>query len=101
MGFKLAVLLLAGNACMFAQSDRGTITGTITDPSGAVISNANIEARNTQTGAVSTGGSTATGNYNVAQIPTGTYQLTVTAPGFKTFVRQNIEVPVATSRRTA
>jgi hypothetical protein len=99
MGFKLAVLLLAGNACMFAQSDRGTITGTITDPSGAVISNANIEARNTQTGAVSTGGSTATGNYNVAQIPTGTYQLTVTAPGFKTFVRQNIEVPVATTVR--
>jgi hypothetical protein len=100
MGFKrLAVLSFLGLTCAFAQSDRGTITGTVTDPSGAVLAGANIEVRNTQTGAISKGGSTSTGNYNLAQIPTGMYELTVTAPGFKTFVRQNIEVPVAQTVR--
>ncbi|MEO5924863.1 MAG: carboxypeptidase-like regulatory domain-containing protein [Bryobacteraceae bacterium] len=96
---KLAVLFVVGIACTFAQSDRGTITGTVTDPSGAVIANATIEARSTLTGAISRGGTTATGNYNIAQITTGVYELTVTAPGFKTFIRQNIELPVAATVR--
>src|SRR5690349_16900088 len=96
---KLSALFLLGIACAFAQSDRGTMTGTINDPSGAVVANVSVEARNAQTGATFLAGSTATGNYTIAQIPTGTYQISVTASGFKTYVRQNIEVPVATSVR--
>ena len=46
----LCVVLLA--ATTFGQSDRGTITGTIVDPAGAVIANAPVEAKNTETGAV-------------------------------------------------
>jgi len=83
----------------WAQSDRGTITGTITDPSGAVLAGASVEARNQNTGAVFTGGSTNTGNYVIAQVPTGTYELTAKASGFKTFVRQNIDLPVAATAR--
>ena len=77
----------------FAQSDRGTITGTIADPAGAVVSSAPVEVKNVQTGAVYEGGSSATGNY-VVQVPTGTYELYVTVPGFKKFIRANLAVPV-------
>lgn len=83
----------------FAQSDRGTITGTVTDPTGAVLGEAAIEARNADTGATFRAGSTNTGNYVLPQLPTGNYVLTVTVPGFKTFVRQNIILPVATTVR--
>ncbi len=51
------------------------------------------------TGATFTGGSTNTGNYVIAQVPTGTYELTAKASGFKTFVRQNIDLPVAATAR--
>jgi len=71
----------------FAQSDRGTITGTVSDPAGAVIANAAIEARNVATGSVSQVASSATGNYTISQLPAGAYQLTITVQGFKKFVR--------------
>lgn len=83
----------------FAQSDRGTITGTVNDPTGAVIGEAAIELRNENTGATYKTASTSTGNYVLPQLPTGKYVLTATAPGFKSFVRQNIELPVATTVR--
>src|SRR5579883_3620515 len=47
-----ACALLVGSVAALAQSDRGTITGTISDPAGAVVANAAVEARNTDTGAV-------------------------------------------------
>jgi hypothetical protein len=83
----------------FAQSDRGTITGTIADPAGAVIPGATIEAKNTSTGAVYQAGSTATGNYTLAQLPAGVYQLSVSVPGFKQYVRTGISVLVAQTLR--
>lgn len=95
---RVSVFLLVISG-VFAQSDRGTITGTITDPTSAVLAGAEVEARNTDTGATFKAGSTNTGNYVLPQLPTGNYTLTVTVPGFKTFVRQNIFVPVATSVR--
>jgi hypothetical protein len=82
-----------------AQSDRGTITGAIVDSTGAVIAGAPVQARQTETGAVFQAASSATGNYTLAQLPTGTYEMTVTAPGFKTFVRKNLFLPVAQTLR--
>jgi len=83
----------------FAQSDRGAITGGIADPSGAVVANAKIEAKNVDTGATYEVGSSTTGNYVISQLPSGKYELTVTVTGFKKYVRQNLEVPVATTVR--
>src|SRR5215468_10355283 len=80
------------------QSDRGTITGTIADPAGAVVASAPIEVRNVETGAVYQVGSSATGNY-VVQVPTGSYEMSVTVPGFKKFIRTNIAVPVEQTLR--
>jgi hypothetical protein len=83
----------------YAQSDRGTITGTISDPAGAMIPNAPIEAKNIQTGAVYKAASSLTGNYTLAQLPAGVYQLTVSSPGFKQYVRTGITVMVAQTLR--
>ena len=84
-----AVLSLCALAA-FGQTDRGTITGTITDPAGAVVPNAPIEAKNVATGAVYPAASSGTGNYTIAQLPIGTYDLSVTVAGFKKYVRTGI-----------
>ena len=84
---------------LFAQTDRGTITGTIIDPAGAVVANAAIEARNTGTGAVYQVASSATGNYTIPNLPTGTYELSVTVPGFKKFVRSGLSIQAAQTIR--
>ena len=87
------------SSAVVAQSDRGTITGTISDPAGAVVASATVEARNDATGAVFQVASTNTGNYTLSQLPAGDYAMTVTVPGFKKFVRQNITVSVAGTLR--
>ncbi len=92
---KLAFPFLLLSSLMFAQGDRGTITGTVTDPAGAVAPNASIEIRNSETGAVYQTATTTTGNYTLSQVPAGTYGMTVTAPGFKKYIRPNIAVEVA------
>ena len=89
--FCLSFLALAA----FAQTDRGTITGTISDPAGAVVPNAPIEAKNVATGAVYQTVSSGTGNYSIAQLPVGNYELSVTVAGFKRYVRTGIVVEVA------
>jgi outer membrane receptor protein involved in Fe transport len=94
----IAFALICASA-LFGQSDRGTITGTITDPASAVVAGANIEAKNTETGAVFRTTSTETGNYTLAQVPVGTYTMNVSVTGFKTFVRENIAVQVAQTLR--
>src|SRR5262252_11017991 len=84
------VFVVSGIA--FAQGDRGTITGTVADAGNAVVGGASIEARNSESGATYTAATTETGNYTLAQLPAGSYQLTVSLPGFKKYVRQNIVV---------
>jgi len=90
-------LLIIGVA--FGQTDRGTITGTVSDPTGALVANAPIQVKNTQTGTVYTGASSATGNFTFPQLPPGSYEMTVTVAGFKNFIRQNIVVQVTQTVR--
>lgn len=99
MRFAIAavVVCLTGVSAL-AQSNLGSITGTVSDPAGAVIPAAAIEVRNTETGVVSRSGTSATGNY-VIPVPAGTYEITVTVPGFKKFVQPNVQVVVATDTR--
>ena len=95
--FIAGALILSSIAS--AQSDRGTITGTITDATGAVIARAPIVARQLDTGATFQAAASATGNYTLSQLPTGTYEINVAVTGFKTFVRQNLLLPVAQTLR--
>jgi hypothetical protein len=86
-------------AAVFAQSDRGTITGTVADPAGAVIASANVEARSTETGAVSPVATSTTGNYTIPNLPAGAYELTVSVPGFKKFIRPGLIIQAAQTIR--
>jgi len=87
-GLCLFVFALAA----VAQSDRGTITGVISDPAGAVVANAPVEAKNLETGVVSQAGTSATGNYTLGQLPAGTYEINVTVAGFKKYTRAGLTV---------
>ncbi|HSP66863.1 MAG TPA: TonB-dependent receptor, partial [Bryobacteraceae bacterium] len=91
----LACFFLLIIAAAFAQSDRGTITGTVSDPAGAIVAGAKVEAKSVATGTVYEVASTDTGNFTLSQLPAGNYELTVTVAGFKRFIRQNITVQVA------
>jgi hypothetical protein len=90
-----ALCALSLASALFAQSDRGTITGTVTDTTGAVVANAQIQAKQLETGSLFPTTSTATGNYTLTQLPVGPYEVTVTLTGFKKFVRSGITVQVA------
>jgi hypothetical protein len=86
-------------AIALGQSDRGAITGTVSDPANAVVPAAVIVATNTETGAKFETVSTATGNYTLVQMPAGIYTLDVTAPGFAKFAQKGIRVQVAVTDR--
>jgi len=87
------------SAAASAQTATGTITGTISDPAGAVVANAPLELKNSETGTVYQTATSSTGNYTFSQLPAATYQLTVNVPGFKTHVRQNLGVQAAQTIR--
>ena len=89
--------LLAGGA--FAQGDRGTITGTVTDPSGAVVAGARVTAENSATHNLLETVTTSTGNFTLAQVPVGAWDVAVEAPGFKRFTSLNNSVEVAQTIR--
>jgi hypothetical protein len=99
MQLRVAGFLLVCAVAAFAQGDRGTITGTVTDPTGAVVPNANIQITSSETAALYQVGSTSTGNYTLANLPAGTYVLTVEAAGFKKFERPGLVVQVSETIR--
>src|SRR5215470_17153510 len=92
-----AAFVLAGTTA-FAQSNQGTITGTVSDPTGASVPGSQIEVKNSETGVVYRGGTSNTGNF-VIPVPAGTYELTVNVAGFRKYVQQNIQVVTATDTR--
>ncbi len=96
---KIAVCLFGLAGAMFAQGDRGTITGTVADPAGAVVANAPIQAKHVETGTVYEAATTNTGNYTLSQLPVGTYEVNVTVPGFKKYTRAGLTVQVAETLR--
>src|ERR1700761_8020223 len=77
-----------------AQSDRGSITGTVMDPANAVVPGAKLVLRNVETGALTRVETTPTGNFTLSSLPVGTYDLTVQATGFKTEVQTKVEVQI-------
>ncbi len=97
--FGLLFALCLCSAATFAQTATGTITGTISDPAGAVVAGAPIELKNSETGTVNQTVSSSTGNYSFSQLPPSTFELTVNVPGFKKHVRQNLGVQSAQTIR--
>ena len=96
--FWLAFILLAA-VSLSAQTFRGTILGTVTDPSGAVVAGAKVSVKNTGTGLERSTETSGDGSYSLPELPIGTYNVTVTQQGFQTFVARGVTVDVATERR--
>src|SRR6266550_2541687 len=79
-----------------AQTFRGTINGTVTDPSGGVVPNAAVKATDTATGIDHTTVTTSEGAFAFQDIPLGLYKVTVTAPGFPVYTVDKVEVAAGT-----
>ena len=90
----ILALLLALTPALRAQ-ENATITGDVTDASGAVVANASITLTNTASGVERKEVSNSVGAYRFANLGIGTYNLTATAPGFETFTKTGIVVNVA------
>ncbi len=86
----LGGVLFSGTA--FGQAGTGTISGIVTDSSGAAIVSAPVEVRNTDTNLVFPTATTDTGAYTVLRLPPGPYSVSVSAPGFKKLVRGGLSV---------
>jgi hypothetical protein len=89
---KLALCTALFSTFLFGQAGNGTITGTLRDPAGAVIANAPIEVRNTDTNAPYPTVTTDTGSYTVTQLPPGPYSVTASSAGFKKLIRAGLTV---------
>lgn len=87
-----AILTLLGTAA--AQEFRASISGVITDQTGASIAAATVTAINQDTGLRATAKSGAEGNYVLPQLPPGRYELTAEATGFRTYQRKGITLAV-------
>ena len=90
----LISVTLFGTNLLFAQVDTGGITGTVTDPSGAVVAGAKITLANDATGVKTVTTSTSTGTYSFNQLRPETYTLQGEATGFQRFVLNGLEVHV-------
>ena len=93
----LCVLILALPLTMQAQQYSGTITGTVTDTSGASVPGAGVTATNKGNGSVYTATSSDQGVYTFAQLPVGTYDVQVKKASFKDFLAKGVEVHTSTT----
>jgi Carboxypeptidase regulatory-like domain len=85
-------LLLISCVTAVGQVLKGSISGTVTDPQGAVISNAQVKATNVATGAELTTTTDNAGAFRFNLIPTGKYKVDINAPGFKSLTQTDIPV---------
>jgi hypothetical protein len=88
----VCVLVLAAAAPLAAQV--ASITGLITDPTGAIVPGANVIATNTQTNVASATITTSEGYYTLRQLPPGPYELKAEKPGFAPLSRTGIAITV-------
>ncbi len=99
MWTKLAVLTVSASLFCWAQVNRGTITGVITDPSGAIVPGVKITALHVETGTSSATVATETGNYTLPALPIGSYRVDFEASGFKKTVRDQVPITAGATVR--
>ncbi len=90
----LALLFLGGSTA-FGQGTSASLTGQVTDNSGAVVPGATVTATNTDTGLAQTATSNGEGIYLIVPLPPGHYKLMVEAKGFERYVQSGIELSVS------
>lgn len=90
----IAVLSLFACASLYAQVAGATLSGLVTDPSGAVIPNAQVAIKSVATGVTRTVTTDNAGLYSAPNLLPGNYTVTVSAQGFATFVQSNLTLTV-------
>ena len=88
--FTLLFVLLSIGVLANAQTDRATITGTVKDPTGAILPGAAVIVTNADTKSIFTSPTNGDGVYTLPSLPVGNYVLEVRTPGFKTYTRTGI-----------
>jgi len=94
--FALAVMFIAS---AFSQTVTGTLLGTVTDSTGAIVPNAKVTITETNTNTVHSATTNESGNYSFPDLPPGKYMVTVEQTGFKKDSRRDIDVLVNSTVR--
>src|SRR5689334_20233881 len=94
LGTSLRLCMFAIISCvvLFGQEFRSTLSGRITDPTGAAMPNTKVTAINNETGARSETVSTDAGEFTLPFLAPGNYRITVEATGFKRYVQERIQI---------
>src|SRR5437899_9150260 len=87
-----ASLLVSWATVVYAQTGQGTVTGSVTDTSGAIIPGVSLVVKNQNTGFVYNAVTTQEGIYRVPYLNAGTYEVTFEAAGFKKLARKDIPI---------
>jgi carboxypeptidase family protein len=90
----LAVLMFASVASIHAQQTTGSIVGTVTDQSSAVVNTATVKATNVDTGFSRSAPTNGYGQYRIDYLPIGKYTVELAAAGFRRFVQENLVLNV-------
>jgi outer membrane receptor protein involved in Fe transport len=103
-GFRVAVRVIALvfavlglSVTMFGQAETGKISGTVSDPTGAIVTTARVTVKSVDTGLTREATTSSGGGYTITNIPAGNYMVTVSAPGFSEF-KKSVEVTVGTAQ---
>src|SRR6478736_5556058 len=91
---KLLFVIVFASVSAWSQQITANIRGTISDPSGAVVQNATVTARQVETGLTRTSTSDSAGSFLILELPVGHYQLEVTAKGFRKYLQEGISLNV-------
>src|SRR5262249_43126163 len=95
----LLVVVFLASTSLFSQSSNVTISGTVADPTGAVVPGVSVTATNDATGVVTTVLSNDAGAYNLAGLLPGTYKVSAAIPGFRTQTFNDVQVGNAAQLR--
>jgi hypothetical protein len=98
---QFAIAIAFACTTLLAQTDRGTISGTVTDPSGAAIPGAKITAVQVGTNSNFATVSTSTGDFTIPSLPVGEYMVRVEQEGFKASVTKGITITSGSAARVA
>ncbi len=99
LGFAFVSATVTTTSVLFAADPTGTITGTVTDPSGAVVPKARITVRNEGTNAARVAETNDDGDYTVALLPPAHYRVSVEKPDFRRSVRSEVILDVEQTAR--
>ena len=96
---RYLILFLTTSSAVLLAQDTASITGTVVDPSGAAVGNAKVVVTNPELGVTRTSPTNSEGAYLFSALPNGTYDLTITAQGFKKYQAKGIILRVGQSAR--